>query len=103
MEHKYGTTYAAIFRIVRRIPRGKVATYGQIARLARFPNQPRLAGYAMHSLDNPHVPWHRVINAQGRISLSGVSAEVQRGLLQKEGVIFSTDGRVDLKVFGWKR
>ncbi|RPJ31649.1 MAG: MGMT family protein, partial [Planctomycetaceae bacterium] len=63
------TTYARIYRTVKRIPRGRVATYGQIARLSGFPNQPRLAGYALHNLrdnEQPNVPWHRVINAQGR-------------------------------------
>lgn len=98
-------TYRKIYRSVRRIPRGRVATYGQIARVAGFPGQPRLVGYALHSLPEhirPPVPWQRVINAQGRISLGAFDGgELQRSLLEAEGVRFDARGRVDLKRFGW--
>jgi methylated-DNA-protein-cysteine methyltransferase related protein len=97
------TTYAAIYKAVKKIPNGKVATYGQIARLAGFPNHARLVGYALHALRDPSIPWHRVINARGEISLSDVGSEVQRGLLANEGIIFSMSGKVDLKQFGWKK
>lgn len=100
-------TYSKLFRVIRRIPRGKVATYGQIARLAGFPNQPRLTGYALHALrdDNEKtVPWWRVINAKGEISLGDESGrELQQGILESEGVLFSLRGKVDLKKFGWKK
>jgi methylated-DNA-protein-cysteine methyltransferase related protein len=103
MNSKTGATYDAIYRVVKRIPRGKVATYGQVARLAGFPNHARLVGYAMHSLNDTRVPWHRVINAQGKISLRDLSAEIQRGLLEEEGVWFSSSDVVDLKRFRWNR
>lgn len=99
-------TYQRIYAVVRRIPRGRVATYGQVAALAGFPRQPRLAGYALHALrDERAVPWHRVLNAQGRISLmrSGSGAGLtQRLRLEQEGVRFSASGRADLKVCGWR-
>lgn len=99
-----GTTHARIWAVVRRIPRGRVATYGQIAALAGFARQPRLAGYALHALPaGSDVPWHRVLNARGRVSLpeSDGHAALQRALLQAEGVHFA-GLRVDLDHFGWK-
>jgi methylated-DNA-protein-cysteine methyltransferase related protein len=92
-----------ILAVVRRIPAGRVATYGQIATLAGFARQPRLAGYALRHA--PHdVPWHRVINAQGRISLRAQSDSVrrQRKLLEVEGVRFDGTGRVELKRYQWR-
>jgi len=99
-------THAKIYRVIRRIPRGKVASYGQIARLAGFPNHARLVGYALHALRDDKdrsVPWWRVINARGEISLGDFSgADLQRSLLEKEGLHFNLRGRVDMKRFGWK-
>jgi methylated-DNA-protein-cysteine methyltransferase-like protein len=99
-------TYRRIYAVVRRIPRGRVATYGQVAALAGFARQPRLAGYALHALrDERRVPWHRVLNAQGRISLmrlDGGAGLTQRLRLEQEGVCFTPAGRVDLKRFGWR-
>ena len=101
-------TYKKIYRVIRKIPRGKVATYGQIARLAGFPNQARLAGYALHALredkDSNAVPWWRVINAKGEISLADFSgADLQRSLLEKEGVRFDKCGKIDMKKYCWKK
>lgn len=98
--------YDRIQEAVRRIPAGRVATYGQIAVLAGLPGQARLVGYALHSLpEHTTVPWHRVINARGRISLGravpGGDLE-QRFRLEAEGVLFSGDARVDLARFGWR-
>ncbi len=95
--------HARILATVRRIPRGRVATYGQVARLAGMPGHARLAGYALHGCGDPSVPWHRVINAQGRVSLPEADgqASFQRVLLEAEGVLFVKD-RVDLERFGWK-
>ena len=97
-----------VWATVKRIPRGRVATYGQIAALAGMPRHARQAGYALVAMPaNMKIPWHRVINAQGRISLrlkhwdSG-SDELQRILLEAEGVIFDSSGRVDLKRFRWE-
>jgi methylated-DNA-protein-cysteine methyltransferase-like protein len=91
--------------VVRRIPPGRVATYGQVAALAGLPRQARLVGYALHAVaDGSDVPWHRVINAQGRISLraEGPGGSVlQRLRLEQEGVRFDARGRVALEEYGW--
>jgi methylated-DNA-protein-cysteine methyltransferase-like protein len=100
------TTYQRIYRVVTRIPRGKVATYGQIARLAELPGQARLVGYALHSHSDQgaRIPWHRVINARGQVSLSEFDgADLQRRLLEMEGITFDQKGRVDLARFQWKK
>jgi methylated-DNA-protein-cysteine methyltransferase related protein len=94
-----------IYAVVARVPRGRVVTYGQVAALAGLPRQARLVGYAMHGLpDGSTLPWHRVINAQGRVSVrsfAGPSEGLQRHLLEEEGVAFDA-GRVNLKRFRWK-
>ncbi len=97
------STYEIIWEIVRQIPKGKLATYGQVAAEAGFPGQPRMVGYALHAL--PHrsgVPWHRVINAQGKISFPKESAAYrkQRRLLKAEGMVFHGE-TLDLKNYGW--
>jgi methylated-DNA-protein-cysteine methyltransferase-like protein len=98
------STYARIYGVVRRIPRGRVATYGQVAELAGLRAGARQVGYALHALarDAP-VPWQRVINAQGRISLRSEwgSDQIQRKLLESEGVLFDPGGRVDLLRYRW--
>jgi methylated-DNA-protein-cysteine methyltransferase-like protein len=101
-----GSSYERIYSVVRRIPRGRVATYGQVARLARLPGRARQVGYAMHALPSgTRVPWHRVVNAEGRVSRRRVpGAELtQRMLLEREGVGFGPGGRIPLARFGWKR
>ena len=100
-----GGTYERVWKIVRRIPRGKVATYGQIARVAGFGTGARRVGYALHSLPPGFpVPWQRVINAKGMISfpVGSPSHFRQKQLLASEGILFK-DGRIDLARFGWKR
>jgi methylated-DNA-protein-cysteine methyltransferase related protein len=94
--------YPEVWEAVARIPRGRVATYGAIAILCGRPGLARFVGYALHNLPpGIDIPWHRVINARGEISLRGPSAARQRHLLRNEGVAFS-DGTVDLHKFGWK-
>jgi methylated-DNA-protein-cysteine methyltransferase-like protein len=98
-------TYQKIYATVRRIPAGKVATYGQIATLAGVDGHARQVGYALHALsDGTDVPWHRVINARGEISArSGSdSHELQRMLLEAEGVEFDLEGRISLRRFQWR-
>jgi methylated-DNA-protein-cysteine methyltransferase-like protein len=91
---------------VARIPRGRVATYGQVASLAELPRQARLVGYAMHGLPGgSRLPWHRVVNAQGRVSARsepGPSEGLQRHLLEEEGVVFDLSGRIDLRRYRWR-
>ena len=96
--------YARIWSVVKKIPRGRVATYGQIATLAGLDGHARQVGYALHNLPgSSRVPWHRVINARGEVSprSHGDSHELQRLLLEAEGVEFTLDGRVDLRKFQW--
>jgi methylated-DNA-protein-cysteine methyltransferase-like protein len=95
-----------IWKVVRRIPRGRVATYGQIAELAGLEGHARQVGYALHNLPGrSDVPWHRVINSRGEISprSAGDSHELQRMLLESEGVVFDARGRVELKRYQWKQ
>lgn len=101
---KRSQRYAEIFAVVRQIPRGRVATYGQIATLAGIPRHARQVGYALHALGRmSRVPWHRVINRQGRISARSMPGPeiLQRTRLEKEGVIFDAGGRVNLARFLW--
>jgi len=99
-------TWERVYAVVRRIPRGRVATYGQVATLAGFPHAPRLAGYALHALpEGTPLPWHRVVAAGGRLSLarlSAASALTQRMRLENEGVSFDPRGRVRIRQDGWK-
>jgi methylated-DNA-protein-cysteine methyltransferase-like protein len=99
------TTYRRIYAVVSRIPRGRVATYGQVAALAGLPRHARLVGYALNVLPAASaVPWHRVLNAKGRVSLrsNGLGHdELQAHLLRREGVRF-TGGVVDLARFAWR-
>ncbi len=101
-------TYARIYKVVRRIPKGRVATYGQVASLAGLGGHARQVGYALSALsdeDPRHkgVPWHRVINARGEISLLEEPGGnlVQRRALEAEGVQFSASGRVSLERYRW--
>ena len=94
-----------VWSVVRRIPRGRVATYGQVARLAGMPGAARQVGYALAALpDGSTVPWQRVVNARGELSprRDFDGAPRQRLRLLEEGVRFDADGRIDLDRFGWK-
>ena len=92
-----------IHDVVSRIPRGRIATYGQVARLAGLPGQARLVGYALHALPaRTSVPWQRVVNAQGAISTPLEHAAVQRRLLEVEGIRFDSRGRIPLASFQWQ-
>lgn len=99
------SSYAAIYAVVRRIPSGRVATYGQVARLAGLGRNPRLVGYALHALpDGSRLPWHRVVNSRGAISTRSEAGPeaIQRSLLEREGVCFDGRGRLDLKRWQWR-
>jgi len=90
--------------VVERIPRGRIATYGQIARLAGLPGHARHVGRALRELSGGRTfPWHRVVNSEGRISArrDGASEEVQRTRLRCEGVTFDGRGRVSLLRYRW--
>ena len=99
-----GTLHDRIFEMVEAIPSGKVATYGQIGKLVGGCSG-RMVGFALASLrfaGGRKVPWQRVINRSGKISLTGQDAALQRALLEEESVRFDLDGAVDLDDFGWK-
>ena len=88
-----------VYGIVARIPPGCVVTYGQIALALGRPHGARQVGWAMHRCPQG-LPWHRVINSQGRISLQGPGAALQRALLEDEGIAFC-QGRIDLDTYTW--
>ena len=92
-------TQERVWQIVHQIPKGQVATYGQIARLAGIPGHSRLIGRILSGLPpNTRLPWHRVINSQGRVT--NPAKDRQQSRLEKEGVTL-INGRVSLKVYGW--
>ena len=98
------TFFERVYKAVRMVPRGHVATYGQIARALGAPRAARTVGWALRALPAGHrVPWQRIVNAQGAISLAqgAGGAEVQRALLEEEGIVFDDEGRIDLVRFGW--
>lgn len=95
-------TFEKIYEVVRNIPKGKVATYGQVAILAGNPRWARVVGYALHvNPDTSTIPCHRVVNREGRVA-SGFAfggEGVQRQLLESEGIVFEIDGRIDLEKY----
>jgi len=96
------TLYQRIYEVVCRIPAGNVASYGRIARMVK--TGPRQVGYAMAALTSDQdVPWHRVINSKGELSLrkDGKADDLQRQLLTEEGVIFDAKGRISFDQYGW--
>ena len=113
--------FSCVYEITKQIPRGRVATYGQIARLAGNPRMARQVGWALHANPDPthpnepagspgtpddslSIPCHRVINRNGELckGFAFGGEEAQRLLLEVEGIEFSLDGRVDLDVYGWE-
>ena len=103
--------YEQVYAVVRRIPRGKVTSYGRVAQMLGRPRAARAVGYALNALktkkDQPNsekVPWQRVVNSQGRISIVNRenSAQYQAELLREEGVVVSQDLRIDLDIYLWE-
>lgn len=92
---------AEVVRILKEIPEGYVVTYGQVARMAGSPRAARQVVRILHTMSEKHdLPWHRVVNIRGEIAVPNEdSRELQRMLLRGEGVVFLTDGRVDLEQF----
>lgn len=100
-----GSTYDRIYAVVGRVPPGRVLTYGEVARLAGLPGRARQVGYALYALeDAAKVPWQRIVNAEGRVSARREAgpAELQRNLLEGEGIVFGAGGRIDLQRFLWR-
>jgi methylated-DNA-protein-cysteine methyltransferase-like protein len=96
---------AAICAVIRRIPKGWVATYGQVAAMAGMPRRARLVGRVLQQLDpRTDIPWHRVVNAKGEVSFShsrNGSDALQQRLLKKEGIKFDARNRFNLERFRW--
>lgn len=99
------STYELYYTVVRRVPHGRVATYGTVAREAGFPGRARQVGYALAALPDSHdVPWHRIVNARGEVSTRSAAVgfeRLQQSLLEAEGVVFDAAGRISLEAFGW--
>lgn len=97
-------TFEKIYEVVKGIPYGKVMTYGQIAKIVGYPKNARIVGYALHANpDSNTIPCHRVVNAKGMIS-SGYAfggPNVQRELLELEGIVFDEFGRINLEKYNW--
>jgi methylated-DNA-protein-cysteine methyltransferase-like protein len=97
-------TRERIFAVVKRIPRGRVASYGEVARHAGLAGQARLVGYALHASAGDVLPWHRVVNVRGELSLARLSPDgalTQRMRLEREGVSFDARGRVRMERHRW--
>lgn len=100
--HKGDSFSERIYTVLAAIPKGKVITYGILARLADAPRRARHVGQVLHRLPrDTALPWFRVVNHSGKISMTGEGEKRQKELLEQEGVIFSHDGKIDLKRFGW--
>jgi len=97
------STFEKIYNVVKSIPRGRVATYGQVAFLAGNPRWARVVGYALHNNPDPdNIPCHRVVNREGKVATAFAfgGGETQRQLLEKEGIVFEPDGHIDLAKYG---
>ncbi|HNT95597.1 MAG TPA: MGMT family protein [Thermotogota bacterium] len=90
-----------MFEIIKQIPRGRVATYGQIAKILGVCG-PRTVGYALNTVKDESIPWHRVVNSKGKSSLGLEGAEIQLALLKQEGVAISEKGIIDLTRHQWE-
>ena len=98
--------YTKVYEVVKKIPKGKVTTYGEIANLLGSPRAARAVGYALNALkksESDIVPWQRVINAKGEISFKGdtIRANLQRKLLEQEGIVFNIVGQINFTSQGW--
>jgi methylated-DNA-protein-cysteine methyltransferase-like protein len=103
--------YQQVYAVVRRIPRGKVTSYGRIAQMLGRPRAARAVGYALNSLkgkerdpDYADIPWQRVVNSQGRISIVNreYGAQRQAEILREEGVVVSKELRINLDIYLWE-
>lgn len=99
------SVFNQIYNVVQKIPKGKVATYGTVARMAGNPRWSRVVGYALHVNPAPGIiPCHRVVNREGKTAATFAfgGGDIQRQMLEQEGVVFESDGHIDLSKYGWK-
>ncbi|HMI86058.1 MAG TPA: MGMT family protein [Polyangiaceae bacterium] len=94
--------FARVWRIVKRVPRGRVATYGQLAEMIDHRLSPVGIGWAIRAAPEESIPWHRVVNAQGGISTDREHPGLQRAMLESEGVVFDAEGHLDLARVRWR-
>lgn len=97
------SVFERIYEVVKQIPTGRVATYGQVAMLAGNPRWARVVGYALHNNPDPEkIPCYRVVNREGRVATGFAfgGGQTQRELLEKDGIIFEADGHIDLDKYG---
>lgn len=100
-----GNFFENVWSVVRQVPEGRVVSYGQIAALLGSPRAARTVGWALHSTpEDSDIPWHRVINSKGRISISGCEHDpnIQRVLLEQEGVEFDERDTIDMEKYQWR-
>lgn len=99
---KFMNTFEKIYEVVKNIPEGRVATYGQVALLAGNPRWARVVGYALHNNPDPStIPCHRVVNREGRVAPNFAFGDgiIQRRMLEAEGIVFDKNGRIDLEKY----
>lgn len=99
------SAFKQIYEVVCKIPKGRVATYGTVARLAGNPHWSRVVGYALHNNPEPVIiPCHRVVNREGRVAESFAfgGKDIQRQMLEQEGIVFEPDGHINLDKYGWE-
>src|SRR5205823_3882493 len=102
MKEKTVGPFERVWSIVKRVPRGRVVTYGQLSEMIDRRLTPVGVGWAIRAAPDGSIPWHRVVNATGGISTDRANPGVQRAMLESEGVAFDAEGRVDLERAGWK-
>jgi methylated-DNA-protein-cysteine methyltransferase related protein len=95
--------FERVWSIVQRVPRGRVVTYGQLARMIEHRLSPVGIGWAVRAAPEGSIPWHRVVNSQGGISTDREHPGLQRAMLEAEGIVFDADGHIDLARIGWRR
>jgi methylated-DNA-protein-cysteine methyltransferase-like protein len=94
--------FERVWSIVKRVPRGRVVTYGQLARMIEERLSPVGIGWALRAAPEGSIPWHRVVNSRGGISTDREHPGLQRAMLQAEGVVFDAEGHIDLARTGWR-
>ncbi len=94
--------FALVWSIVKRVPRGRVVTYGELSQMIGRRLTPVGVGWAIRAAGEGLIPWHRVVNSRGTISTEREHPGLQRELLEAEGVAFTRDGSIDLQRFGWR-
>jgi len=103
MTERDKSLFPRIYQVVRQVPPGRVASYGQIAEIVGPGCGARMVGYAMAATpEGSDIPWQRIVNREGKISLPGRGGQIQRMRLEAEGVVFDARNRIDMTRFGWQ-